>query len=271
MYEYHLHSHFSGDCAEQMEDIIIEAIKRGGKHICFTDHLDYDYPETDIQFEFDEEAFMKTFRELESKYGDQIQIQKGIEMGLQPHIINDCLDFNKRFKPEFVIGSFHVADRKDLFNGDFFKNRTPEEAWDIYLDEVLAILKIFKDYSVVGHLDLIKRYSEAAHHVPFEAYKDKMVLVLKQIIDDQRGIEVNVSGLRRSMNEPLPSWEIIELYYELGGEYITIGSDAHCKEDLYSHFNDTLKKLKTIGFEFFTIYENRQPKQISIERTLANC
>lgn len=270
MYEYHLHSHFSGDCEEQMEDMIKEAIRLGGKQLCFTDHLDYDYPTTEIQFDFDERRFLETFNQMKEKYGDQIQLQKGIEMGLQPHIIDQCLAFNKNFDPEFVICSFHVACKQDLYNGDFYKNRTPEEAWEHYFEDAIETLKIFKDYSVVGHLDIVKRYDEAARNVPFESYKEKAREVLEMIIADERGIEVNVSGLRTELGETLPNRQMLKLYYELGGKYITIGSDAHNKKELYSHFEEALKMLQDIGFEEFTIYKNRIPEQISIEKTLAN-
>jgi len=255
MYDYHLHSHFSGDCQEQMEDIILEAIKKGGKQLCFTDHLDYDYPTTEIEFEFDPDGFLKVFNTLKDKYKDLIHIQKGIEMGLQAHIIDECEAFNKSFEPEFVICSFHVADKKDLYNGDFFVGRNGQEAWDVYLDDILETLSRFKDYSVVGHLDILKRYNDAVKEVPFEYYKDKMTDILKIIIKDERGIEVNLSGLRTDLNETLPNKNILKLYQELGGQYITIGSDAHNRYDTYSHFKEALQLLNQLGFDYYTIYD----------------
>lgn len=268
MYDYHLHSHFSGDCEEQMEDIIKAAIAKGGKHLCFTDHLDYDYPTTEIQFDFDPQGFTVTFERLKEKYKDQILLQKGIEMGLQPHIADMCQAFNETFQPDFLLCSFHVGCKQDLFNGDFYRERTPEEAWDDFIDDMLASLKVFKDYSVVGHLDILKRYDQATRNVPFTYYKDKLAEMLKLIISDGKGIEVNMSGLRSNLQETLPSKSILELYYELGGQYITLGSDSHNQYDIYSHFYDVLKMLDQIGFESFTIYENRKPKQMSIKRAL---
>jgi len=270
MYDYHLHSHFSGDCEEQMEDIIKAAIKRGGKQLCFTDHLDYDYPTTEIQFDFDPDGFTETFEQLKEKYKDQILLQKGIEMGLQPHIAEMCEKFNKTFKPEFVLCSFHVGCKQDLFNGDFYRDRTPEQAWDDFIDDMLASLKAFKDYSVVGHIDILKRYDEATKNVPLSYYRDKLSKVFELIIADEKGIEVNMSGLRSGLKETLPSRSIIELYFELGGKYITIGSDSHNQYDTYSHFYEVLKMLDEIGFESYTIYENRIPKQMSIKRALDN-
>ena len=268
MYDYHLHSHFSGDCEEEMENIILEAIKRGGKHLCFTDHLDYDYPDTDIQFEFDAEGFIKTFEHLKEKYKNKIHLQRGIEVGLQPHVIEQSLQFIKYFKPEFILCSFHVAEKKDLYTGDFFEGKTPEEAWDIYLEDIITTLTNFKEYSVVGHLDILKRYNEGVKSIPYAYYKEKLDMILKIIIEDKKGIEVNMSGLRSDLNETLPHMNIIKRYHELGGQYITLGSDAHMKQDIYSHFEDVLEMLQDIGFEYFTIYNHNKPEQISIKSTL---
>lgn len=268
MYDYHLHSDFSGDCVESMEDSILHAIKLGGKQLCFTDHLDYDYPETEVVFHFDDEAFSETLLAMQDKYKDQIVIQKGIELGLQPHLAEECTAFVKKFKPDFVICSFHVADKMDLYNGDFYKDRHPERVWEDYFEDVLKSLKAFKDYSVVGHLDIPKRYNDAAKNVCFSKYEDKLAEVLSLIIEDGKGIEVNMSGLRTPANETLPNKNILTKYLELGGRYITIGSDAHRKEDIYSHFDDVLKMLADIGYEYFTVYEDKQPIQMSIKEAL---
>ena len=53
MFDYHMHSHFSADCSTSMEDMVVGSIKRGLKEICFTEHIDYEYPDETIVFEFD--------------------------------------------------------------------------------------------------------------------------------------------------------------------------------------------------------------------------
>lgn len=267
MYDYHLHTSFSGDSDEDMEAIIIRAIKEKGKELCFTDHLDYDYPTIDISFDFNDEAFTEHFNQLKNKYKDQIILRKGIELGLQPHLAKECSAFVKHFKPDFVLCSFHVVEKNDLYVGEFFNDKTPTEAWKKYYKDVYDTLSLFKDYSVVGHLDLPKRYSEGAATDPIEHYKDELIKVLKLIIKDDKGIEVNMSGLR--LGKPsLPGRDIIELYYELGGKYITLGSDAHRKEDIYSHVEEVLEMLSEIGFTSFTTFESLKPIQHDIKTAL---
>lgn len=268
MYDYHLHSHFSGDCQEEMEATIKQAIQVGGKHLCFTDHLDYDYPTIDVNFvDFDAEGFTKKLHEMQDKY-PEIILHKGIELGLQPHLSKQCSDFVEKFKPDFVLCSFHVADRKDLYNGDFYQDKTPEEAWLSYFEDVKATLKTFKSYNVVGHLDIPKRYDEATKSVPLERYSHALDEVLKLIIQDGKGIEVNMSGLRTQQAETLPNRTILERYYALGGSVITIGSDAHFKEDIYSHFKEVLEMLEDIGFESLATFEKMEHIPIKIKEVL---
>ncbi len=67
MYDYHVHSHFSGDCKELMEDTVVEAIKKNALQICFTDHIDYDYPEPHNSSLFDINV-SELFSEVEKVY-----------------------------------------------------------------------------------------------------------------------------------------------------------------------------------------------------------
>jgi len=268
MLDYHLHSSFSGDCKEAMEETILEAIKLGGHELCFTDHLDYDYPSHDIAFDFNADGFSQEFERLKEKYKGQLTLKKGIELGLQYHIVDQCRDFVRAFQPDFVLCSFHVAEKKDLFNGDFFKDKTSHQAWRAYYEDVLRTLKVFKDYSIVSHLDLPKRYEPALRQVDLKDMEAFIIPVLDQIIQDGKGIEVNMSGLRTDLEETLPNPEILALYYERGGRIITIGSDAHRKEDIYSHFKEILVLLKTIGFDHIASFDKMQVQMIPIETLL---
>ena len=45
LWDTHMHSQFSGDSEAPQEEMISSAIEKGLAGICFTDHLDIDYPE----------------------------------------------------------------------------------------------------------------------------------------------------------------------------------------------------------------------------------
>src|SRR5699024_2514685 len=89
MFDYHLHSNFSADCDTPMEATIEQAIKAGLEEICFTEHIDFQYPDPTIDFTLDLPAYSQKLSEVQKNYGDEIQIKKGVELGLQPHQVED--------------------------------------------------------------------------------------------------------------------------------------------------------------------------------------
>ena len=160
MFDYHLHSYFSADCSVPMEDMVVGAIEKGLKEICFTEHIDYDYPDETIVFEFDLKEYEEKLQELQKKYEGQIRIKKGIEIGVQPHLLKRYEQLIDEENFDFIICSMHTTEKKSLHYGELFIGRTIEEAYKVYYDELYECVKNFKHFNVLGHVDLIKRYSE---------------------------------------------------------------------------------------------------------------
>lgn len=52
LWDCHMHSEFSADSGTPTADMIRQAIALGFKGICFTEHLDPDYPPTPDDLEF---------------------------------------------------------------------------------------------------------------------------------------------------------------------------------------------------------------------------
>ena len=111
--DYHLHSSFSGDSDTPMEEMIQKGIQLGLPAMCFTEHLDPDFPEGDCSFDLDLPAYEKKLRELKKKYWDKIQIYFGLELGLQPHLTEEIPEIAASASFDFIIGSTHVADHMD--------------------------------------------------------------------------------------------------------------------------------------------------------------
>jgi len=66
------------------------------------------------------------------------------------------------------------------------------------------------------------------------------------------------------MEETMPDLPILELYRELGGSIITVGSDAHTPDRVGYGFEQVRKKLLKAGFTQITVYEKRVPRQIDL-------
>ncbi|MBB6454141.1 histidinol-phosphatase (PHP family) [Salirhabdus euzebyi] len=256
MYDYHMHSNFSADCKVSMEEMVKAAITKGLKEICFTEHIDYDYPDQSITFDLDTEAYTKKVEAMRQKYGTSISIKKGVELGVQPHVIQHYEKLLEKEHFDFIICSMHATSRLDLHSGTFFENKTLHMAYEEYYTELLACIKSFNMYNILGHLDLVKRYKyeNGVHH-----FLDVIEEIFKVIIPEGKGIEINTSGYKYGMNRALPSKDILQLYKDMNGEIITLGSDSHSPVTLGAYFDESIALLKELGFSYIATFDNHKP------------
>ena len=189
----------------------------------------------------------------------------GVEIGYQPNL-NDKINILLNSHPfDFVICSIHAWNGIELDTGDLFKGKTQEEGYREYFENLKYCVENFDNYDVYGHLDFIVRYGNFENKtLRYEDYKDIIDEILKIIINNGKGIEVNTSGLRYNLNTMHPNKDILKRYLELGGKIITLGSDAHFAEDICSDFDIAIKELKEIGFKEITTFKNRKPSFIKI-------
>jgi len=167
---------------------------------------------------------------------------------------------------DFVICSMHTTDKKGLHSGDLFKDRTIDEAYKIYYEELLECVKSFKQFNILGHLDLVKRYTIDKQSE--NNFHELISEIFKEIIPNGKGIELNTSGVRYGLPNGMPSNDILKLYKELGGEIITLGSDAHRESELAFEFCESLELLDTIGFKYITTFEQQEPSFHLIEELI---
>jgi len=265
MFDYHIHSNFSADCDTPMEKTIERAINLGLQEICFTEHIDYDYPDQDWIFEFDLKQYSEKLKDVQQKYAGQIGIKKGVEIGIQPHLLKKYEDLLEAETFDFIICSMHATAGMDLHSGNFFKGKTVEEAYQIYYQELYDCLKVYKEYSVLGHLDLVKRYAKEKSQHDFH---DIILEIFNIIIPEGKGIEWNTSGYRYGLDSGMPSPDILKIYKENGGEIITLGSDSHVETTLAFQFKESLKLLQSIGFHYIATFSDREPKFHKIDTLL---
>lgn len=265
--DYHLHSSFSGDSEADMEEMIKHAIDLGLKEICFTEHMDYDFPISEETpagcFELNVDSYLYDLLTIRDKYVKDITVKFGMELGLQPQTakMNYAAAAGQQF--DFIIGSIHVVDGMDVYkDSDYFKGKTDEEAYRRYFDAMYENLKLFSDFDVVGHLDYVVRYGQAKDaNYSYAKYSDILDKILRQILEMGKGIELNTSAIRAGLKEFNPCMDILKRYKELGGEIITVGSDAHRVENMGERFDLAEKVLKDAGFEYYTTFSSRRPIQ----------
>lgn len=265
IYDYHTHTNFSEDCKFEMEDMIKGAIDKEITELCFTEHHDHDYPEEGFEFILDQELYMSTFYRLKEKYEDQISLKLGIELGLQRHVIHEAKKFIHEKEYDFIIASQHCVENKDLYTKDYFKGKTTDEIFKGYFDEMYHNLTQFQDFDIVGHIDLLRRYSPEVANYDLKKSYPELTKILKYLIDNGKGIEVNAGGFYYPALIQNPHIEILQLYKNLGGEIITFGSDAHRPARLASHYLEVMRLLKENGFNYLTKFDKRKPTFVKID------
>ena len=268
--DYHTHTIFSDDSEYPMEECVKDAIYLGIKEICFTDHVDYGVkydlkglkPE-EVEGKILNVDFEKYFAELDrvrELYKDEISIKNGLEFGIQKHTISKFENLFEKSPLDFVIMSVHEINDKELWDHSFQDGKTEEEYYRLYFENIYYLVQNYHNYSVLGHLDLLKRYDEKDGYNPFVKNKEIITKILKYIIADGKGIELNTSTKKYHLDDLMPSRDILKLYLELGGEILTIGSDSHSKKDLLnSHIEELKQELRDIGFKKFCTFEKMKP------------
>ncbi|WP_139264136.1 hypothetical protein [Clostridium magnum] len=119
----------------------------------------------------------------------------------------------------------------------------------------------------MGYIDLIKRYSidQYRTRVTLMTQQELMKEVFKILISKGKGIEINTSELRQAPKETMPGIDVLKLYRELGGDVLTIGSDAHYAQDVSKGLDIAIESAKQAGFKYLTLFNNRIPEYIRID------
>ena len=159
---------------------------------------------------------------------------------------------------DFIILSIHQVDDQEFWTGDFKRGRPQQEYNDAYYEAMLDVVEAYQGYSVLGHLDLIKRYDSAGVY-PFAKSRDVIAAILERAIADGKGIEVNTSSFRYGLHDLQPCTEILELYRDLGGRIVTIGSDSHKPEHLGAYIRRIQRRLAAFGYESFCTFKHGEP------------
>ena len=176
------------------------------------------------------------------------------------HGDEDFLEF------DFVLGSSHFVDRMDPYEREYWKHFGEKEGFraffEVSLKRVQNLLDTFDSY---GHLDYVVRY--APHKNEFYSWNDYEPYIrplLKLLIENGKCLECNTGGIRYGLGNTNPCADVFRLYKELGGEGITIGSDAHTPETLGIGFDFCREMLKEYGFRYYTVFHERKAEMLPL-------
>ncbi len=225
MFDFHMHSRVSFDGHDTGLALAQAAVAAGLKEICFTDHLDYDPLGTMPNLAFDTAAYSAEYDGLAVP---GLTIRRGCEFGLARDNLALFRQDLQRRPFDFVLGSMHFVDDYDVYFREYWEGKTVFQAERRYLEETLECVKIHEDFDVLAHLTYISKTHAhpAPRPVPYGEHRELVDEILKVLAAKGKGLELNTSGLDRCGGY-LPTADYFRRFKELGGEIVTVGSDAH--------------------------------------------
>lgn len=256
--DLHTHSSFSSDSDEKMSEMARSAFQKGLKTLCLTEHMDFDYPTG--EFQLDVQSYYNEL--LRVRENCSLELLFGVELGLLNYNADRLNDFARSFDFDFIIGSAHTADGIDPYYPEYFENYGGKNGILHFFEYMLSSIKSFNNFDVLGHIDYIVRYSPEKKYDPLD-FREVLDEILKIVIAKGKGIELNTKGVP-TIGYPHPHPFLLSRYKELGGEIITIGSDAHDRTRVAADFDIAENTVRNAGFKYYTIFRNRKPYFVHI-------
>jgi histidinol-phosphatase (PHP family) len=258
----HIHTEFSDDSDAAPEAMAEKAAFLGMKAICFTDHYDMDFPLGG--FELRTEEYCRALAGLKREYEGRLEIRTGVELGLQPELQEKIPEYLRRYAFDYVIGSIHLVKGKDPYYRQEL-DMSDREMYREYFRFTLENLQKNTGFHSLGHLDYVARYGyDHGKACTYQEHAELLDEILKLLVRRDIALELNTGGMRKGLPHPNPHPDILRRYRELGGEMVTLGSDAHRPSDIGSGFAEAVRILKENGFGSVTEFRQGRPVEVPI-------
>ena len=257
MIDIHNHSRFSFDSIASPENMVTTAFERGAigfgfaEHIYLTDKSNYSEINNTMI------SYLKEIDILKKKFNNMIF--SGVEFNYYKKFDQEYKLISNKYDFDYIINSVHWIDDVDIYK-DFFKDKSIDDGFQMYLTEVLKSLDTIFDYQIVGHVGvLLKIYNNIPYNDFYNRYSTSIDKILKKIIEKGKCLEINTATSNGELC--IPTLEVIERYYNLGGRKVSLGSDAHKNEKVMTNINKVVEEIKKIGFQYLTYYEKKMDRR----------
>ena len=256
MFDFHMHTRVSFDGHDTGLEMALAARAAGLKEICFTDHLDYDPLGKMGIMAFDTARYNAEYECLEIP---GLTVRRGMEFGMTDDNREQFRADLQRRPFDCVLGSIHFVDDYDVYYDDYWNGKTVFQAERRFLEETLNCVRLHDDFDVLAHLTYIAKTHAhpAPRPVPYGEHREIIDAILKVLAEKGKGLELNTSGMDRCGGF-LPTKDIFLRFRELGGEIVTVGSDAHTANRVGQYSFDACEIFRDI-FGYICTFENRRP------------
>jgi histidinol-phosphatase (PHP family) len=249
-FDAHVHSEVSPD--SKMEALTaIETLRGMGLGVVFTEHCDFvtqtegkdptanDAPRIAGDFLVDFDRYEKEYRPLR---GGRVLL--GLEFTLSAAFLP--LNTATAAKDwDFVLGAVHTVDGLDLYYDAVHEE--PEALTRRYLTYSREMVELCGFFDSLAHIDYICRYAPGvAQRLRAERYPREFDALLKAVAQQGKALEINTARFNTEENIRAV-YPIYQRFAELGGRYVTIGSDAHNAPALGRHYKTAMQIAKDTG------------------------
>ena len=265
--DLHMHTSSSFDGHYSAAEMCEAAVNAGLSVITFTDHFDVDFFEEHRLAERQVTSYEDVVS-AQAAFADKLKVLVGIEVGqgtYEPELTKKSLE---KYNYDFIIGSIHNLRKTPDFCELDYTNMTLDEVYgllDKYFEEMHLLAK-WNGFDTLAHLTYPLRYIMGNYGIKVDLKKYDGIVeeIFKTVINNGKALEINTSGLRQKIGVTMPTVDYVRRFKELGGELLTIGSDAHFTEHVGAGINEGFAIAKAAGFEYVTYFEKHKPVQVRI-------
>lgn len=260
--DYHMHSHHSFDAEHSVREMAEAALQAGLSEICFTDHIDFEDPNWwDVPSDL-----LAQRAEIEREQPSvSVKMRHGVEIGLSPEaaFAEKSMAYVRSAEPDFIIGSVHVVGTQNVYRPEYCAERQRGEAYAGYAEALAASVPTLPQLSVLGHFDFVaKRAPYADRAMRYVDAPEAFDSVLRYLAENGKGLEVNTSAW---LDDPAWGLDVLSRFVELGGEFVTFGSDAHVPERVGRRFAEARALALAAGVRYTATFRALKPQFAPIE------
>ncbi len=253
--DYHVHTDNSSDCRIPMNVMCAAAVENGVREIAFTDHFNNHMLDIDLGF-YDPDRYFADIERCRAAFPSLI-IRTGIEVGEPHRWARKILPVLTQYPYDVVLGSLHWCGNDSMFNPNYFRARPPERAFGDYFEELIRMIHE-GGFDILAHIDLPKRVGfDVYGDFDIRGYEDVVRRVWEACIDQRITPEINTKGLRCTVNQLHPTGDALRWYAEMGGQQLSLGSDAHRPENIGDGFELARQSAVQVGLTRVCRYEAR--------------
>lgn len=251
MFDQHVHSSFSFDSNENLENYINVCNEND---MITTEHLDFENPI--INYEDSSIDYLKYIEEIESlnaKYSNKFFL--GIEIGYTPNSEKRIEDFLKDKNFNLKLLSIHQNGNYDYMCVNK-KLISLEVLIQEYFEQMIQALESSIEFNVLAHFEYGLRMIDISV-TDFDNLASVFLnKIIELIVKKEIAFEVNTKSMYKYKKENLYNY-MIEKYIKKGGRLFTLGSDAHNIKEYAYKFDEAKNFLLSKNMKEIILFKDK--------------